>query len=521
MFEHLPDVRARQRGLKTTLGMALRRNILANTAGQLYATLIGILMVPLYIRSMGAEAYGLVGFYTMLQGWFMLLDMGLTPTIGRETARFNGGATDPLALRSLLRAFEGIFVAVALVGALALIAGAPWVAGHWLEVQQLDIFEVQHAVMLMAPIVALRWVCGLYRGAVTGFEKIVWLSGFNIVIATLRFVLVLPYMMVYGATPTQFFVYQLAIAIVEVLWLGSKTYRLLPAVQQRVHWQFQPLRGVMRFALSAAFTSAVWVLATQADKLVVSGAVPLAEFGYFTLAVLVASGIAVLSSPITGAMLPRLTRLSAMGDESGLIRLYRGATQGVAVVVVPVVLLLSVFPEQVLTAWTGSETLATRAAPVLTLYAVGNGILALAAFPYFLQVARGDLNLHVIGNLIFVLLFVPLLLLAVGRFGMLGAGYAWIVANLVPFLAFLPLVHKRFLKGLHLRWLTQDIGIIVLLPALAAGLLKALSWPSNRPGIALMLAATYGALVLVAAACSSNLRSMLEARAAARAAPSA
>ena len=33
-------------------------------------------MVPLYVRYMGVEAYGLVGFYAMLQGWFMLLDMG-------------------------------------------------------------------------------------------------------------------------------------------------------------------------------------------------------------------------------------------------------------------------------------------------------------------------------------------------------------------------------------------------------------------------------------------------------------
>ncbi len=331
-----------------------------------------------------------------------------------------------LGLRRLLRAFEGIFAAVAAVGALALIAGAAWIAEHWLKVQQLDMAEVRHAVMLMALIVALRWVCGLYRGAVTGFERIVWLSGFNIVIATLRFVLVLPYMMVVGASPTQFFAYQLAIAIIEVLALARKTYGLLPPVDQRVRWHFQPVRGVMRFALSAAFTSAVWVLATQTDKFVVSGAVPLTDFAYFTLAVLVASGIAVLSSPITGAMLPRLTKLSAMADEAGLIRLYRNATQGVAVVVVPVVLLLAVFPEQVLTAWTGNEAIAANAAPVLTLYAVGNGILALAAFPYYLQVARGDLNLHVIGNLIFVLLFVPLLLLAVARFGMQGAGYAWI-----------------------------------------------------------------------------------------------
>ena len=32
-------------------------------------------------RFLGVEAYGLVGFFVMLQGWFLLLDMGLSPTM--------------------------------------------------------------------------------------------------------------------------------------------------------------------------------------------------------------------------------------------------------------------------------------------------------------------------------------------------------------------------------------------------------------------------------------------------------
>lgn len=65
--------------------MGMRSNILANYASQFYVTIIGIVTVPLYIQYMGAEAYGLVGFFAMLQAWFLMLDMGLTPTIARET----------------------------------------------------------------------------------------------------------------------------------------------------------------------------------------------------------------------------------------------------------------------------------------------------------------------------------------------------------------------------------------------------------------------------------------------------
>jgi O-antigen/teichoic acid export membrane protein len=483
--------------------MSVRLNIAANYVGQLYAALIGIALVPQYIQYIGVEAYGLVGFYTMLQGWFSLLDLGLTPTLGRETARYKGGALDAAGLRKLVRAFEGVFVAVGLLGALVLAAAAGPIAQHWLRLDSLASSEVERSIQLMALTVALRWTSGLYRGAIGGFERIVWLNGAAVLVATLRFVLVLPYLMFVGATPTHFFAYQLAIAVLELLILMLKVYRLLPTMPPAIplRWDWRPLRRVMPFALSAAFTSAVWVLVTQTDKLVLSGMVPLTEYANFTLAVLVASGIVLLSNPVAGAILPRLTRLHAEGDKGAFLRVYRSATQLVAIIVTPAVLLLAFFPLQVLTAWTGQPELARQSAPILALYAVGNGILALSAFPYYLQLAQGDLRLHLIGNAVFVLLFIPLLYLGVSQLGAKGAGYAWVIANLLPFLIWLPLVHHRFLRGTHLAWLATDIGAIVVLPACAAALAARLvEWPASRGallGQMTLLYLTLGALALI------------------------
>lgn len=486
--------------------MSVRSNIVANYVSQLYASALGILLVPLYVRYMGVEAYGLVGFYAVLQGWFLILDMGVGTTLSRQAARFNAGAVNGLELRRLLRAFEGIFLVVGLCGALALAGSAPALASHWLRIEHLDPAEVERAIVLIAAIVALRWICGLYRGIITGLERIVWLSGFNALVATLRFLLVVPYLAYVGATPTHFFAYQLAVACFESLILIVKTYRLFPRVEQGwIRWELQPLRGIAKFTLSIALTSAVWVIVMQADKLLLSGMIPLGEYGLYTMAVLAAGGVTMLSGPVTAAVLPRLTRLHAEGDEDGLRSLYRTATQIVGVVVVPVVFVLALFPVQVITAWTGDQEIAIRAAPVLTLYAIGNGVLAFAGFSYLIQVARGNMTLHLIGNLVFVLIFVPLLILAVARFGVVGAGWAWLLANLLPFLAWLPLVHHRFLKGIHLSWLARDIAPIVISTALVAtALTYATNWDIGRIATIAQLGGIY-ALLLVAAGCGSSL----------------
>jgi O-antigen/teichoic acid export membrane protein len=445
--------------------MSLKKNILANYASQIYVTLIGMIMVPMYIKYMGAEAYGLVGFFTMLQVWFNMLDLGLTPTMARETARFHGGATDALNYRRLVRALEGIFFSVALVGGAAMFALSGYIAKDWLQASLLPLAEVQTAVQLMAIIIAMRWMCGLYRGAISGSERLVWLSGFNSIIATLRFIVVIPLLIFIGVTPTIFFIFQFCVAIIELVVLLYYAYQLLPTISngQRLNWEWSPVIPVLKFSLSVAFTSSLWVLVTQTDKLILSKLLPLQDFAFFTLGVLVASSVGFISGPISSALLPRMTKLNAEGDEVGVIRVYQNTTQLLCVMVIPATLVLAFFSQQILWVWTGNADIAREIAPVLKFYVLGNGILAISSLAYCLQYAKGDLRLHLMETPLFLAIFLPGLLWSVAKYGMSGAGYAWLGTMIVFFVFWLPLIHRRFIKGLHVSWLIHDVGYVLVI----------------------------------------------------------
>lgn len=419
---------------------------------------------------MGAEAYGLVGFYAMLQAWFFLLDMGLTPTIARESARFKGGAVDALNYRRLVRALEGVFLIVAVTGAGALFLLSDVVAHEWLKANLLPTSEIVLSLNIMAVIVALRWMGGIYRGAISGTERLVWLSTFNSLIATLRFIGVLPVLIFIEPSPSTFFLYQLFIAVIELVGLVLKTYQILPIIpsSHHVRWTWAPLKPVLKFSLTIAFTSSVWVLVTQTDKLILSNILPLSDYGYFTLAVLVSSGIMIVSGPVSTAIMPRMANLEAQGKHNELIHLYRQSTQLVAILTGATATTIALGAESLLYSWTGDKFLAKEAAPILSLYAWGNGILALAAFPYYLQYAKGNLSLHLIGNAIFVVLLIPTLVLVTNRYHGIGAGYVWLGMNLLSFFVWLPLVHKKFAPGLNAKWYTQDI-LLILIPILIAG----------------------------------------------------
>lgn len=458
--------------------MSLKINILASYISQFYVMLVGIVMLPIYIKYMGAEAFGLVGFFAMLQVWFNLLDMGFKPTMARETARYCGGALGPLEYRQFARALEGIFLGIALFGGAVLFFSSGYIANSWLKTTILAVDKLQIALQIMALIVAIRWMCGLYRGVISGAEQLVWLGGFNSFIATLRFIGVLPVLIYIAATPFAFFSYQLSVASVELVGLVFVSYKIFPFIpkKKKKAWSWAPLKPTLKFSLTIAFTSSVWVAITQTDKLVLSKILSLTEYGYFTLAVLAASGVMVISGPISTAIMPRMARLEAENEHRQLIQIYRKSTQFVAVIASSASITLLFYAEPLLWAWTGDELLAKHVAPVLKLYGAGNGILAVSAFPYYLQYAKGNLRLHLIGNAIFVILLIPTIIWAAGQYGGVGAGYVWLGMNLLVFVVWLPFVHRKFEPGLNWHWYSKDT-VVIILSALFAGYCLSVNLP--------------------------------------------
>lgn len=465
------------------MSINIRINLIANYASQIYVTCVGIIVLPMYLKYLGVEAYGLIGFYSMLQAWFQLLDIGLSPTMSRETSRFNGSDNNAITLRHLLRVMEMIFITTGAAGAILLIAASSFIVENWLKIQSLSQSSVVESLCIIAAIIALRWISGLYRSAVTGFESFVWLGYFNVIIATVRFVLVLPVFIYINADITTYFYYQLCVGVFELSILIIKTYRLLPRLPgvSFSPFDWSPLNKILKFSLSIAFTGSIWILVTQIDKLLLSKLLTLKEYGYFTIAVLVANGITLIAAPFSAVLLTRMSKLASQNNDNEMIVLYRNASQIIACIVVPVALILACFSEQILWAWTGSKEITAEASPVLAIYALGNAVLALAAFAYYLQFAKGDMKLHLIGNGLFIIILLPAIIKGSTEYGMIGAAYAWLISNTLYFVFWVPKVHKKFLNNFHLNWLRNDIAPAILFSSLITLLVSQNTyWSSDR-----------------------------------------
>lgn len=463
---------------------SIKKNVLFNYLGQFYIAFVGILILPLFLKHMGAEAYGLIGFFTMLQGWLQLLDLGMSPTMGREVARLKAQPQLAYQLRSVVRSLEFIFVIIATIIFSIIFFSRSWISLKWLTVNELDIGDVTTCIGIVAIIVCLRWVSSLYRSGINAYEQQVWMNVVDIVLVTLRSPIALVIVIFSKGNILYYFSYQLFLVFIELLVIANRFYGLLPKINQRLSLlNIDELKRIAPFALGIAYTGGIWVITTQLDKLLLSKVLSLAEYGYFSLIATVSAGLSILSGPISRAVLPRMTALLSQGKEAEMLVLYRKASRLVVCLIAPVTMVLALFAKEVVYVWTGNIDAAEWVAPVLPLYIIGNGLLAILAFQYYLQYAYGKLKLHVAYNTAYILITMPLIFYAVFNYGAIGAGYVWLGCQICTLLFWMPYVHRVFVPGLHWKWFIKDLILPSSISFIVIGLFSMVlndRFPDNR-----------------------------------------
>ena len=442
---------------------SLKLNTIANFAGLGYSTIISIAVLPFYIQYLGAEAFGLVGFFTTLQAWMQLFDMGMSPIFSRQAAQVRGQNINFLALKKLLRSLELIFLTVALIVALSICGGSSWIANHWLNIKSLALPEVAICISLMGAMIGLRFFSTLYRSGILGMEKQIELNIASSILVTLKFIGALLLLIFVTQNFLYFFMYQFFIGIIELIVLATLCYRFIPSSENaeiRIFWDI--LKPLLPFVGGIAFSAIIWVLLTQLDKMILSNVLPLSQYGYFTLVVVIATGVNQVSSPISQAILPRMTYLLSQGKEQDMLILYKKSTQFMAVIMLPLTGMIALFSTELLFAWTDNNEAAEWGGPILFWFSLGNGILAISAFQYYLQYAYGQLKMHVIYSSISAIIQIPIIVYVAFEYGALGVALVWFALRGVAFLIWTPIVHNKFAPGIHWSWLSRDIAPILI-----------------------------------------------------------
>lgn len=432
------------------------RNLLAGLTNSVWSALIGLAVVPFYLKYLGIEAYGLIGFFVMTQAVLSLLDMGMAPTINREVARCSALGNLKEAGK-LLHTLAVVYWCMAGVIALLIMAIAPLIAGYWLQSKQLSPQTISHAVMMMGLVVACRWPIGLYQGALIGAQRLTISSGINMAMVTTGSLGAVAVLAFISPTIEAFFIWQACVGLVYAITIRWAAWRIIGKLSQ-ARFDVDKLKSVWRFTAGMSGVAVLAIILMQLDKVILSKILSLEDFGRYALAGVVASGLYMILTPTFNVIYPRLSALVVTGETEKLIDLYRSGTRLLSAVLFPIAIAAAAFSEEILSLWTGNPSIASSAAPIVSLLLIGTALNGVMHFPYALQLAYGMTRIPFIINIVLIVILVPVIAYFAQTYGAVGGGLAWLLLNSVYLLFGTWLTHRYLLKGMALEWLIRDVG---------------------------------------------------------------
>lgn len=488
----------------------VKRNIVANILGKVVTGLFILIFVPLHLRFLGAEAYGLIGFYATIQTMFLLVDMGFGGAFTREMARLSVTSDKAQEMRDLCRTFEVGFLLIGSIAALLIVVLSQPIANHWVNPEYLSSNVVAVAITLMGVSIGLQFPFLIYQGGLLGLQRQSMHSGLNIFIGLLRGLGALLVLMFVESSISAFFGWQVVVSAIQFFLGRFLAWKSLPKSQNPSRINFSLIIPLWRFAAGMAGIAVCSMILMQADKLILSKMITLEQFGYYSLASMVAGIPFMLAGPISNAVYPRFTQLVTMEQVSELAFFYHRACQITAVLVIPAGLFLAIFPMEFMLFWTGNPIVAQNTYQLVSVLAIGSMLLSIMYIPYALQLAFSWTKLALYFNVLAIIILIPSMIFLTRIYGVLGACFVWLILNVAYVLGMIQLMHKRILPKEKLIWYKDDVGkpfISVLLIMVFSRIIVDLAMP--KLSLAFLLIVTLLISMFVAVMSAPLIRAMV------------
>jgi len=433
-------------------------NALSSLLGKSWAVLSVYLFFPIYLKYMGPEGFGLIGFYSTFAAVLVFADFGFTATLNREFAKFKALGSN-LSMMDYLKTIELVYVFILVILALVGCYFADNIAVSWLKYELLTQREVFDSVRLMVVAILLQMLSGMYIGGLLGLQKQVKANSIQVMWGMFRGGGAVLLMMFVSAEIEVFFAWQV---IVNLIYLLVSREVLNNEICTKAHmpkatFNFSLIKKSSRYMSGMAGMTVLSMVLLQADKLVVSRLFSLVDFGYYTLAGTLALIPITIATPIVVAIFPRFVGMWETNNYSELKTLYQRVYQIVSALVIPLGLVVAAYSESILFVWTGDRSIAAESSVIATFLILGQVLQAITLVPFYLALSTGEVSLNLKVSVCSILILFPLLIWLVNVYGVLGAALSWFFMNMIIVTPYMYILHKNIFGGGVITWFMKGL----------------------------------------------------------------
>lgn len=401
---------------------ALARNSYLNLLGNGLPLVVGLAAIPVIVKGLGTDRFGLLNLAWSIIGYFSLFDLGLGRAITQVVAeKIGAGAQE--AIPRLVWTGLALMAALGCVGALTALGLAPWLAHSLLKLPDFLRDEAMWSFMALALAVPMVIVAAGFVGVLTAVQRfdLVNLLRLPMVAATFLVpVAVLPF-------SDRLFPICAALVAVRAIFLAAYFWaavRALPALAEDIGVDRSQIRRLLHFGGWMTVSNVISPFMVYVDRFVIGSLLSAAAVAYYATPYEIVTKLWIVPTAVVSALFPAFATAKGR-DIARVPELFSTGVRAILFVLAPVVLAIVTFARDGLELWLGGE-FARESTAVMQWLAVGVFLNSLGFSPFALVQGLGRPDLTAKLHAIELPCYLFLLFVLLNALGIQGAAMAWV-----------------------------------------------------------------------------------------------
>lgn len=423
-----------------TTSRVLARNTLFNTVGQVIPMFAAVVAIPILVRHLGTERFGVLTLAWAIIGYFTLFDLGLsralTHAVATELALDDGERN----LAEVAWSSLWLMLALGLVAGSVLALLTPWIVTHGLNVPSALMDESRTTLFLLAASMPLIITNAGFRGLLEAHQDFGAATALRVPLGVFSFVgplIVLPF-----STRLPPIVALLIVGRV-LTWLAHLfvCLRRYPYLRARRKIRSATVIPLIRLGGWMTASNIVSPLMNYLDRFLVGAILPMAAVAHYVTPYELITKLSLFPQSLMGVLFPAFASTYAR-DRERTAALFGRSLRVLLLFMFPLALTAVLFAREGLSAWVGAD-FARESAPVLRWLAVGVFINSMAHAPFNVLQGTGRPDLTGKLHLVELPLYLAALYTLAQHFGLVGVAMAWVLRITLDAVALMILAARR------------------------------------------------------------------------------
>jgi len=399
----------------------LIRNTILSFSTQGLPVIIAFFTIPLIIKGLGNERFGILTLIWAVIGYSSLLDFGmghaLTQLISRKL-----GAGDTKDLQTIIWTTLLIMLMLGISAGCLIYGLTPLIVDNILKIPAKYRLETLYSVHLLAFSLPLLIMNFSLNGILEAHQKFHIITAIRLPIIFCNYVAPLIVLAFYNSL----FSVVLVLVAARVITFFAYLIVCMKIVVgfNDIKFKFSHIRPLLSFSSWVTVTNIINPLMVSMDRFFISNILSAAFIVYYTTPHEVITKLWIIPNAIMSVMFPAFSA-EFVNNKERTLRLYFNSLKFTAILMLPLIILTIIFAKIGLSIWLNPE-FAEKSYKIAQILAVGVFIYGLNQPSFNLIQATGRSDITAKLHLIELPLYLVLLCLLIRWHGLIGAAIAWL-----------------------------------------------------------------------------------------------